>query len=221
MRGELAEAERELLALREILSATAPYAEGDLHRVLGEVRMARGDLGGADEAFRRACELGWDPQPGRALLQVKQGNAAQALRALERSLESRSWATMQRRAVLLAHLVVVAVAAGDKERATAALAELDGSPGLTGSPAIEALALRARAELAFSEGRSTEAIGALRRAAELWQEVGSPLAVGSLRIRLAELLRADGDPETANLELTAAERAFRQIGLEASEIRKE
>ncbi len=221
MRGELAEAERELLALREILSVTAPYAEGDLHRVLGEVRMARGDLDGADEAFRRACELGWDPQPGRALLQVKQGNAAQALRALERSLESRSWATMQRRAVLLAHLVVVAVAAGDKERATAALAELDGSPGLTGSPAIEALALRARAELAFSEGRSTEAIGALRRAAELWQEVGSPLAVGSLRIRLAELLRADGDPETANLELTAAERAFRQIGLEASEIRKE
>lgn len=221
MRGELAEAERELLALREILSVSAPYAEGDLYRVLGEVRMARGDLDGADEAFRRACELGWDPQPGRALLQVKQGKAAQALRALERSLESHSWATMQRRAVLLAHLVVVAVAAQDNERAVAALAELDGNAELTGSPATEALVLRARAELAFSEGRPTAAIGALRRAAELWQEVGSPLAVGSLRIRLAELLRADGDPETANLELAAAERAFREIGLRATKIRKE
>jgi tetratricopeptide (TPR) repeat protein len=218
MRGELAKAERELMTLREILRASAPYAEGDLYRVLGEVRMARGDLDGADDAFRRACELGWDPQPGRALLQVRQGKAAQAVRALERSLESRSWATMQRRAVLLAQLVVVAVEAGKMERARSALAELDADPDLWASPAIEALVIRARAEVAFSEGRHTEAIGALRRAAELWQEVDSPLAVGSIRIRLAELLRADNDPETADLELAAAKRAFRQIGLAASEI---
>jgi len=82
MRGELAKAESELMALREVLSVSAPYAEGDLYRVLGDMRMARGDLEGADEAFRRAYELGWDPQPGRALLQVKQGKASQALRAL-------------------------------------------------------------------------------------------------------------------------------------------
>ena len=217
MRGEMAKAERELMALREILGATAPYAEGDLYRVLGEARMARGDLAGADKAFRRAYELGWDPQPGRALLQVRQGKAAQALRALELSLESRSWASMQRRTMLLAHLVVVAVAAGRTERARSALAELDADPGLRDSPALDALVTRARAELAFSEGRRTEAIAALRRAVELWREVGSPFAVGSLRVRLAELLRADGDLETADLELAAAERAFREVGLTASE----
>jgi DNA-binding winged helix-turn-helix (wHTH) protein len=213
MRGELVKAERELMALREVLAATAPYAEGDCYRVLGDVRMARGDLDGADEAFRRAYELGWDPQPGRAMLQVQQGKAEQAVRALELSLESRSWPSRQRRLLLLAHLVVVAVAAGQLERARSALAELDADPELRDSPALDALAMRARAELALSEGRRHEAIADLRRAAALWRVVGSPFAVGSLQMRLAELLRADGDLETADLELAAAKRAFGEVGL--------
>jgi tetratricopeptide (TPR) repeat protein len=217
MRGELAKAERELMALREVLSVGAPYAEGDLYRVLGDMRMARGDLEGADDAFRRAYELGWDPQPGRALLQVRQGKAAQALKALERSLESRSWASMQRRTMLLSHLVVVALEAGKPERERSALAELDADPELWASPALEALVTRARAELAQSEGRRTEAIAGVRRAIALWQEVGSSFAEGRLRIRLAELLRADDDPETAALELAAAERALREIGLTATD----
>jgi len=217
MRGELDAAERELLALREILSATAPYAEGDLYRVLGDVRLARGNLDGAEDAFRRAYKLGWDPQPGSALLQVKRGRAERALRDLERSLASGSWATMQRRTILLAHLVVVAVAAGKPDRARSALGGLEHAPERRTAPAVEAHVLRARAELAFLEGRGTEAIAALRRAAELWREVGCPFAVGSIRVRLAELLRADGDPETAELELAAARRLFREIGRAASE----
>jgi hypothetical protein len=221
MRGELDKAERELMDLRKALKTSAPYAEGDLFRVLGEVRMARGDLGGADKAFRQAYELGWDPQPGRALLQVRQGKANEALRALERSLESRSWATMQRRTALLAHLVVVAVAAGKTDRARAAMAELDADPDSWASPATKALVTRARGELAFMEGRPFAAIAEIRHAADLWREVGSPLAVGSLRIRLAELLRADGDAETAELELAAAERAFREVGLKTNEIQLE
>jgi DNA-binding winged helix-turn-helix (wHTH) protein len=215
MRGELAKAERVLMALREQLASTAPYAEGDCYRVLGDVRMARGDLDGADEAFRRAYELGWDPQPGRAMLQVQQGKAEQALRALELSLESRSWPSRQRRLLLLAHLVVVAVAAGQLDRARSALAELEADPALREAPALEALVMRARAELALAEGRRTEAIAALRRAAALWRDVGSPFAEGSLRMRLTELLRADGDLETADLELASAERAFREVGLAA------
>jgi len=51
------------------------------------------------------------------------------------------------------------------------------------------------------------------KAAALWHDVGSPFAEGRLRIRLAELLRADGDLETADLELAAAKRTFREVGL--------
>lgn len=47
-------------------------AEG--HYEIGEIRRLRGDLSGAEEAFRRAHELGRDPQPGLALVRLAQGN---------------------------------------------------------------------------------------------------------------------------------------------------
>ena len=209
LRGDFEEAERELLDLRETLSTSAPYAEGDLYRVLGEVRLARGDLDGADAAFRSAYELGWDPQPGFALLQVKRGQADKALRALERCLNERSWAPRQRRGMILAHFVVVAVAAGELVRARETLAELEENTASWNPPSLAALAIRARAELAFAEGRHAEAIAGLRRAAGIWKDVGSPFNEGSLRVRTAEFLKADGDPEAAELELAAAERVFR------------
>jgi DNA-binding winged helix-turn-helix (wHTH) protein/ATP/maltotriose-dependent transcriptional regulator MalT len=218
VRGYFAEAERELLAVREILSATAPYAEGDCYRVLGEVRLARGDLDGAESAFCRAYELGWNPQPGYALLQVKQGKAAQALKELERCLKDASWASQQRRGTILAHCVVVAVVAGELERASELLTELEEDTQSWNPPALEAQAVRARAELAFARREHTEAIAGLRRAARIWQEVGSPFNEGSIRIRLAEFLKADGDADTAELELTAAKRVFRGIGLAQGEI---
>jgi len=220
LRGEFEEAERELLDLREVMTVSAPYAEGDLYRVLGEVRLARGDLDGADAAFRRAYELGWDPQPGFALLQVRRGEVDKALRALERSLDDCAWASRQRRGMLLAHCIVVAVAAGNLSRARETLAELEKNTASWNPPSLEALSLRARAELAFAEGRRAEAIAGLRRAARIWKEVGSPFNEGSLRIRTAEFLKADDDPETAQLELDAAERVFRGIGLDVTSIRR-
>ena len=49
-------------------------AEG--HYEIGEIRRLRGDLTGAEEAFRRAHELGRDPQPGLALVRLAQGQPA-------------------------------------------------------------------------------------------------------------------------------------------------
>jgi tetratricopeptide (TPR) repeat protein len=212
-RGDFDQAEHELLALREILSTTAPYAEGDCHRVLGELRLARGDLEGAQSAFRCAYELGWNPQPGFALLQVRQGKADQALRELERCLEDGSWASRQRRCMILAHLVIVAVAAGALDRAREALTELQHNTESWNPPALEAHTIRARAELAFAQGKHAEAVVALRGAARIWKDVGSPFNEGSVRIRLAGFLEADGDPEAAELELAAAKHVFRGIGL--------
>lgn len=213
VRGDLHEAEREVTGAQQLLGRCAPYAEGDAYRVLGEIRLARGDLAGSDQAFRKAYELGWDPQPGRALLQVKQGKAEAALRSLERSLQNRDWASLQRRGTLLANLTIVAVAAEQLDRAKQALEELDRNPDLTSTPSLEALALRARAEVAFAEGRHAAAIQLLQEAIRTWQQIGSPLHVAGLRVRLAELFAADNDPETAELELTAAEALFQQINM--------
>ena len=46
------------------LSEFSPAHAGMAFHELGEVRLRMGDLEGADEAFRRAHELGEDPQPG-------------------------------------------------------------------------------------------------------------------------------------------------------------
>jgi len=143
---------------------------------------------------------------------VREGKAPAALRALERSLEVPGWVNQARRGFLLAHIAIVAVAAEQIDRAKLALQELDTHPELSSTPALQASVLRARGELAFAEERPDEAAGLLRQALRLWQEIGSPLNVAGLRVRLAELLADGGDDDTADLELSAAESLFRQVG---------
>ena len=41
---------------------------------MGDIRRRLGDPAGAEEAFRRASELGREPQPGLALLRLAQGD---------------------------------------------------------------------------------------------------------------------------------------------------
>lgn len=214
LRGDLAQAEREANEAREMLARSTPWAEGDAYRVLGEIHLQRGDLEGADEAFRRAHELGWDAQPGLALLQVARGRGESAVRGLERALCDPGW-KRQRRGLLLAHLVLVAAAAGEVDRAKRALAELDGEPALWALPAVAAVAARARGELALAEGRTSQAARHLQDAARIWHEFGSPANGAGARLRLAHCLAADGDRDGAELELSAAEAAFAKIGLPA------
>jgi len=215
VRGRLDAAEEELVLVREQLPASTPWAEGDAYRVLGDIRLTRGDLDGADAAFRRAHALGWDPQPGLALLQVARGQEDSALRGLERVLEDGTWANRQRRGLLLATLVTVAAAAGQPERARGALDELDREPELWGTPALTAEVTRCRGELAFADGKRGDAIGLLRRAIEESREAGSPLSVADIRLRLARMLADDGDSGAAEMEVAAAEAAFRAAGAHA------
>ena len=73
-RGELDRAERDACeAVDELLVAAPRWAAWGLHE-LGEIRRRRGDLEGAVEAFRHSAELGFDPQPGLALLGSTRGS---------------------------------------------------------------------------------------------------------------------------------------------------
>lgn len=213
VQGEVEEAERQAERARTLISESIPYAEGDAYRLLGEIRLARGDLEGAEEAFRAAHELGWDPNPGLALLQVARGRADAAVRSLERALADPGWVTRQRRGPLLAHLVVVACAAGDLERAREALEELEARPVLTEPPGAAAATARARGELALAEGHPLDAVRHFRDAMRVWAEVPAPCNVAGLRLRLAAALASEGDPDAAELELSAAESIFEKAGL--------
>lgn len=70
-------------------------------------------------------------------------------------------------------------------------------------------------EVAHAEGHNTESITSMRHALEIWQEIGSPMNVASVRLRLAQFLVAEGDTEGADLELYAAESVFRKLGATA------
>lgn len=211
-RGELDEAEREAERACAVLAELAPYAQGDGSRVLGDLRLAQGDLDGAEDAYRRAHELGWDPQPGLAMVMLARGNPQAALRALERAVASSNWGHRQRRGFLLASLVELAVAARDERRAREALEELDRYLEEPRPTAMVAAALQARSAVFASNGEIARAIDAMNEATSLWNRIGACLEVGRNRMRLAELYLRDDDPEAAELELSAARAVLTRVG---------
>jgi DNA-binding winged helix-turn-helix (wHTH) protein len=211
VRGELEEAEQEVRQAIDLLSVSAPWAEGDAYRVFGDIRLTCGDLEGAETAFRRAYELGWEAQPGYALLHLARGDSAAAVRSLERALEDRRWASGQRRGLLLAHLAIAAASGEEPDRAREALAELDSRLEGYSTPALDAIVAHARGELALLEDESVEGIASLRHSLRIWQDLGAPLKAATLRLRLTELLLAGGDVEGAGLEISAAEAVFRKV----------
>lgn len=215
VRGELDEAEREARAMAESLATRAPWAEGDAYQVLGNIYLFRGNLDQAEAAFRRAHELGWDPQPGYALLQVARGATEAALQTLEASIANNIWANQQKRGLLLANFVIVAVAAGNLERASNALAEIDERPELFPTDSLKAVLCRAKADVARFENRLDDAIALYRQAIQLWQKVGSPLNVAVNRLYLANSLVKQHNVHNAELELGSAIACFEKIGAAA------
>jgi tetratricopeptide (TPR) repeat protein len=210
--GALSEALGEASRVCEELARNAPWAEGDGYQLVGDLHLARGALDAAETAYQRAHELGWDPQPGLALLHLARGRARAGLRALQRTLAANDWSSRQRRGLLLSNLVPIALAANAPEVAREALDELDGHPELWHTPGLQAAVTEARAALLRHEGDPVSAAIAWRRAVHLHQEAHSPLAAARARIRLADALLAQEDAEGAELELHAAERALSGSG---------
>jgi DNA-binding winged helix-turn-helix (wHTH) protein/ATP/maltotriose-dependent transcriptional regulator MalT len=212
VRGELADAEAEVRRAREQLATAGPFCEGDACRVLGEIRLSRGDWSGAESAFREAHRLGWNPQPGLSLLLAARGEAAAALKQLERALAQPTWTDGQRRGSMLAVLARVAAMSGQTERAEAALAALKGAPDLTESPVSAAELARAEGEVAWAKGDLIRAETSLRESIAHWLTMGAPLHAADVRLRLCTLLIEAGDGTAAELELGSAQAAFEQVG---------
>ena len=209
--GNLLAAESEVHRARGLLAESARYAEGDACRVLGEIRLLRGDFDGADEVFRQAHELGWHPLPGWALLQEERGQFAAAMKSLQRGLDNPSWADGQRRGMLLAHLARIAARAGKRSLAIKTLAQLQRATGLRSTAGCEAQFRLARAELACADGRHPEAVRLLRATVSLWVDEGSKINAAHARLQLAQVLARSGDLEAAELELSSAQKAFSQM----------
>ena len=213
-RGELDRAERDASeAVDELLVAAPRWAAWGLHE-LGEIRRRRGNLKGAVESFRHSAELGFDPQPGMALLRLDEGKPTVARRAILDALEDENGLAREGRWLVLPAAVEIAIAAGDAELARSALRELEELADSLDTTAVHAAAIVARGRVALLESRTEDAVRDLRRGARLWSEIDVPYEAAQARELLASVYADLGDQDAAELELSAARASFERIGAE-------
>ena len=211
VRGAWEQAEREATrASSDLLGVhVGTVAEG--HYQVGEVRRLRGDLSGAEEAFRRAHQLGRDPQPGLALLRLAQGRVDAASASIRVALAGETRDRL-RRARLCAAQVEIALAAKDREAAHAASDELTATAAAYGSSGLEAASRQAQGAVLLADGQAAQALPTLRSACRLWQGLEAPYDTAKIRLLLAGASRALGDEDAAALELDAARVVFERLG---------
>jgi class 3 adenylate cyclase len=219
MRGALDEAERDVALACADLLVSNPHNAGFAFGELGEIRRRRGDRDGATAAFRRAIELGCDPQPGLALLRLDQHDATGALRSIERGLSETSVLGMERRPPLLPAAVRIALAAGDHERARRWSDELDEAARTFSTEIFAATACEARGRLALASRDADAAARALRDAVRQLCELDVPFEAAEARLELADAYEMLGDRWSAELELDAAAATFARLGVAVDRLR--
>jgi class 3 adenylate cyclase len=217
LHGEWAEAETEARqACEELQRFRLLDGVGFAQYQIGEVRLRKGDLDGAAEAFDRAYEYGHDAQPGLAVLQLARGEVADASRSIGRALAAAAGtggvADRSTRARLLPAQVDVAIAAGDLATARGAVDELETIAKDFERPLFQAGAMTARGELLLGEDKATEASPLLAQSWRLWQTTDLPLESARTRLRYAAALTAEGDATTARRDLLAARSTFERLG---------
>ncbi len=211
LRGDWSQAEAEaLLAAQELIDLNPPLA-GEAFYETGEVRRRLGDLSGAEEAFERAHELGFEPHPGLALLRLGQGKVEAALAALRVATTGSSGSRL-RRSRLLSALADAALTAGDLDAARAAAGELDAIAGQSTAPVLAASAATVRGSILLVENNVPGALTSLRQAGALWQDLRLPYEAARVRMAYGLALRAAGDEDDARLEFRAALGAFERLG---------
>jgi tetratricopeptide (TPR) repeat protein len=220
LRGSTPAAEEEALRACEELR---PYLRRELGwplNELGRIRLQRGELRGAEEAFLAALESGWDPAPGPALVRLARGEVTAAVASIRDALEhplnvpSKELPpnTELRRAPLLVAQVEIELAAGHRDRARAAAEELERIALRFESKALAAGAALAKGRVLLAEGDAGGSRRAFEAAAHLWNEVGAPYEMALARMGLAEAHRAAGEEASADLEARAARATFERVG---------
>jgi DNA-binding CsgD family transcriptional regulator len=214
MRGAWDEAEAELRRAHQQLLPHKPQGAAEASYAVGEILRHRGELVEAERAFVRAQQLGWDPQPGMALLRLAQGRVDAAAAALRSALAA---PTVDRygRARLLAAQVEVAIAAGSLDEARSAAGELAVIADGLNSAAVRATASMAQGALQLAAGSPAAALEQLRGALRGWRELHLPYEETRARLLIGTTQRLLGDEEGGRIEIDAARAGFDRLGATA------
>jgi ATP/maltotriose-dependent transcriptional regulator MalT len=190
-------------SMNRMAAARACYLRGEVHRL-------RGELAGADEAYREASRLGGEPQPGLALLRLAQGNRDAAAASIRRV--AAETADRLRRAALLPAYVEIMIAAGEVDEARRACAELEATCAESESELLRAMAATTRGAVELAAGDPAAALVSLRRAVQAWNELEAPYEAARARLLAGVACRKLGDEDAFVLELDAARSAFEELG---------
>jgi DNA-binding CsgD family transcriptional regulator len=209
--GEWARAEAEATRVCTELTGIHTAAVAEAHYQVGELRRLRGDRAAAAEAYRRAHELGRDPQPGYALLRLAEGHGEAAAAGVHAALLARAGDWLGR-APLRAAQAEIALARGDLPTAREAVDELGATAAAYGTSGLTGAADRAAGALLLAHGQPEQALPVLLGACRTWHGCGARYDVARVRLLLAAAYSALGDADSATLELDAADAAFAELG---------
>jgi ATP/maltotriose-dependent transcriptional regulator MalT len=197
-------------ALGRCLAARNRRAAGQATYVRGELLRVQGDRTGAEAAYREASGFGREPQPGLALLRLAQGDVDAAAATIHRALAETT--ERPRRTALLPACVEVMLVAGDLQEAHRACGELEEIAAGHERGMLGALAAQARGAVELVDGDPRVALQALRRAVEVWEDLGAPYESSRARVLLSIACRELGDEDAALRELDCARRVFAELG---------
>jgi DNA-binding NarL/FixJ family response regulator len=180
----------------------AAYVRGDLDRL-------QGHFADAEECFTEASRLGYDPQPGLALLRLQQGGV-QAAAAMIRRCLSESQNEAKRVEILFAATEIL-LASGDVQAAAKAAGGLTDLAQATRTTIVCALQEQAQAMISLPQ-RPEAALGPARAALRRWVELRAPYQEARTRLLIADACRALGDDESATRETATARQTLERLG---------
>ena len=186
-----------------VVTGLAHYRQGEVLRPLGRFEAA-------EQEYREASELGWEPQPGLAQLRLAQGKRDSALAAIRRA--SAEAGEPLKRAALLPAYVEIALAGGEVEEARRACAEFEELAERYESAMLHAMVAHARGAVALAEDDAQGALVDLREAQRTWLELDAPYEVARTRVLVSRACSALGDEEASTFELETACEIFERLG---------
>jgi class 3 adenylate cyclase len=224
LRGDLVSAEKQAVEACEELHDFERSITAAGYYEIGEIRRRLGDFAAAEEAYRKANELGREPQPGLALLRLGEGKIDAAVAGVTRKLQDTTDPLARLRQ--LPAQIDIAIAASDLKTARAATTELEGivdsyKIGGRRAPAFDATVQQAVGRIRLAEDDPAAAADSLRRSRDGWHSVGAPYETAQARMLLGIAFRRQGDEDAATAELEAALATFEQLGAKLDAARVE
>ena len=207
--GDWSDVEAELVTESQALLPSSAWVAGEGFYQLGEIRRVRGDDSGAREAYAAARDAGIDPQPGEALLMLKDGRIEDAWTALSASTQARERVARVR---LLRAGVEIGIAAGRITEAEELAAQLRQAAKEYRSPGFAAWAAHAEGMLALNRGSAHQALAALQSAAAAFRLGRQPYETARVLLAMARAHALAGERALADRDLAEARGILGRLG---------